>query len=140
MSKLRGTNIAASIVPFDSRDQYNTHDSIYGKGGFREVDTLEDRDQITKQRRRQGMLVYVKSEKKVYQLIDEPTNTYEEFRGASTIIRKDKFSDLPSVGEPDKFYICLDELKTYIWDSEQIQFVCITKDFDYEAILCGNSD
>lgn len=140
MAKLLGTNIAAGIVPFDSRDQYNTHDSIYGKGGFREVNTIEERDSITKQRRRQGMLVYVRSDQKVYQLIDELNNKYEEFRSASTIIRVNKFVDLPSVGQEDKFYICLDELKTYIWDSEKIQFVCITKEFDYDAILCGNSN
>ena len=37
MSDLKGTNIAAPIMPFSSLDTYPTHESIYGKGGYKAV-------------------------------------------------------------------------------------------------------
>lgn len=59
MSELKGTNIAAPIVPFTDEDVYSTHDSIYGKGGYREVSTLSERDMIPIDRLRNGCKVYV---------------------------------------------------------------------------------
>lgn len=61
--------VAGKIAPTDTADQYPTHDSIYGEGGFREVANLTARDAITTQRRREGMMVYVTSNQTTYQLV-----------------------------------------------------------------------
>lgn len=66
MTKLFGTNISASIKPFDSEDIYATHESKYGKGGWREVDTYADLDLIPEARKTIGMAVYVVDEGNVY--------------------------------------------------------------------------
>ncbi len=51
-------------------DTYPTHYDIYGNGGFRSVDLLTDRDNITPLRRKEGMLVYVAETKLFYQLLN----------------------------------------------------------------------
>lgn len=56
---IRGTNIADPIVPFTSDDNYPTHLAKFGKGGFRTVETIEERNSIPLERREPGMLVYV---------------------------------------------------------------------------------
>ena len=66
MAKLQGTILASKIVPTDSLDTYATHDDKYGRGGHRSVDTLEERDNITTPRRKEGMTVYVKENKTKY--------------------------------------------------------------------------
>ena len=70
MSRVPGTNIAASIVPFDTADTYATHDSKYGLGGWREVTSIEERNAITPDRRRIGMAVYVAETDTIYILKD----------------------------------------------------------------------
>lgn len=59
MAELKGTQVAASIVPFTDLDTYATHDAEYGKGGFRSVDTNEKRDAIPAARKVKGMVVRV---------------------------------------------------------------------------------
>lgn len=59
MSKIKGTNVSAPIVPFDSADTFGTHDAQYGIGGYRSVLTVYDRDAIPAERRYQGMRVRV---------------------------------------------------------------------------------
>lgn len=59
MANLKGTNVAALIVPFTDQDPYATHDAKYGKGGFRSVDTIAERDAITTERKTTGMIVHV---------------------------------------------------------------------------------
>ncbi len=66
MSELKGTNIAATIVPYTGDDAYPTHDSRYGLGGYKEVSTLAERDSIPSARLREGCKVYVVSENKEY--------------------------------------------------------------------------
>ena len=68
MAKLQGTILASKIVPTDSLDTYATHDDKYGRGGHRSVDTIVERDEITTERRKEGMTVYVKSTKVKYVL------------------------------------------------------------------------
>ena len=63
MAKLQGTILASKIVPTDSLDTYATHDDKYGRGGHRSVDTIVERDEITQERRKEGMTVYVKDRK-----------------------------------------------------------------------------
>ena len=68
MAALQGTILASKIVPTDSLDEYATHEDKYGRGGHRSVDTLEERDNITIPRRKEGMTVYVKENKTKYVL------------------------------------------------------------------------
>ena len=65
---LKGLNITSTIVPTNSADTFATHDSIYGKGGWREVNTIAERDAIPEDRRREGMVVYVRETFRNYQL------------------------------------------------------------------------
>ena len=75
MTNLRGTNIAAGIVPFTDSDQFASHYARYGQGGWRSVDTLEDLDLIADDRLEKGMAVYVTSEEKVFILTDIDSST-----------------------------------------------------------------
>ena len=52
--ELKGTNIYAPIVPGTDEDKYPTHDSKHGKGGYKEVSTLEERDSLPEERLRVG--------------------------------------------------------------------------------------
>lgn len=59
MAELKGTQVAAIVVPFTDADKYATHDAEYGKGGFRSVSTIDDRDAIPVERKTEGMIVRV---------------------------------------------------------------------------------
>lgn len=75
MSLIPGTNIPGSIAPFDTSDDYGTHNEAFGIGGWRSVDNIVDRDAITSSRRVVGMPVYVRSEDTTYQLVGGITNS-----------------------------------------------------------------
>ena len=74
MAEIKGTNLAAPIVPYTDQDIYATHEAKYGKGGYRTCQDLEERDSIPNPRREEGMMVYV---------IDDPTgiHTYQWLNG-----------------------------------------------------------
>ena len=59
MSNIAGTNIAAEVVPFTTEDQYPTHMALYGKGGWRSVQTIEERDALPATRLEDGATVWV---------------------------------------------------------------------------------
>ena len=44
MADLQGTKVISQIVPPTTEDTLPIHDSIYGKGGWREVATIEERN------------------------------------------------------------------------------------------------
>jgi len=71
MTAIPGTNVASPLAPFDTADEYPTHKAEYGLGGWREVDTIADRDAIPEMRRSVGMVVYVREAEKQYQLKSE---------------------------------------------------------------------
>ena len=73
-TNLQGTNIISMIVPTNHADTYATHDSLYGKGGWREVNTLDERNAIPEERRRIGMVVYVRETFKAYLLKNSLSN------------------------------------------------------------------
>lgn len=75
MAALSGTIVASRIVPSDSLDAYATHDADYGRGGYRSVTDITERDAIPDPRRKVGMKVWVNSESKEYQLIGDITNS-----------------------------------------------------------------
>lgn len=68
IKNLPGVNVTSCIVPCTEKDKYATHDSFYGKGGWREVDTIIERDAIPVERRKVGMAVYVAEKDTIYVL------------------------------------------------------------------------
>ena len=75
VKNLPGVNVTSCIVPCTAEDEYATHDSTYGKGGWREVDTIQERDAIPMERRKIGMAVRVNNENKTY-ILKYSTNNY----------------------------------------------------------------
>ena len=70
MAQIPGSvRVAGFIAPTDSNDTYPVTDSIYGKGGYREVADITARDAITTARRREGLMVYVIASGLVYVLV-----------------------------------------------------------------------
>lgn len=63
MADIKGTNVASKIVPCTTSDNYATHDEEYGRGGYRTVNTVAEMNAISADRRKEGMLVYVKNDK-----------------------------------------------------------------------------
>ena len=68
------TNVGAMIAPTDSADIYGTHNSLWGRGGFREVLNTTARNAIPPLRRVMGMLVYCTADSTTYQLRGDTTN------------------------------------------------------------------
>ena len=62
MKDLKGTNISSPILPFTDIDKYPTHFSEYGKGGYKTVNTIAERDAIPEERLDPGCIVYVAEE------------------------------------------------------------------------------
>lgn len=67
--------VIGSLIPNGTADKYPTHSDTYGKGGFRGVANVAERDGITTARRAEGMLVYSIAENKFYQLKGGIDNT-----------------------------------------------------------------
>jgi hypothetical protein len=81
--------ITGFIAPTDDTDVFASHDDKYGRGGYRSVATLSDRDLITVDRRKEGMLVYVLSDGKIYTLTGGITNAHwTEFSVAGSNIEE----------------------------------------------------
>jgi hypothetical protein len=74
MAILGSVPVTGFVAPTDPSDVYPSHDSYYGKGGYREVLDLIERDSIPEQRRTVGMLVYVQSSDQIYKLSSGITN------------------------------------------------------------------
>ena len=75
MGDLNGTNIMAKIVPFNSKDEYPTHEDIYGCGGHMSVVTISERNSIPRTRRKIGMSVFVLDTGITYRLISNPSGS-----------------------------------------------------------------
>jgi hypothetical protein len=65
---LPGTILAAKITPGNTSVSFATHEDVYGQGGLRTVTTYNDLTNITTERQKEGMLVFVKDENKYYAL------------------------------------------------------------------------
>jgi hypothetical protein len=68
MTQIRGTNVLAPVVPFDTTDTHASHEARYGKGGYRSVADTTERDAIPQLRREAGMLVWVIDTQKAWRL------------------------------------------------------------------------
>jgi len=82
MTDLVGTNVAAPIVPFSTEDTYPTHDSEFGKGGWREVNTETDLLGIPVDRLRDGAAAWVKDVELIYIYSDGSWSVLTEFSAA----------------------------------------------------------
>lgn len=60
------------IAPSDPADPYAVQDSIYGRGGLREVADNAARNAITADRRRAGMLVFTLDSESYWRLLSPP--------------------------------------------------------------------
>jgi hypothetical protein len=74
MAQILGTNVAAPVVPFSTTDVHPSHEAAYGKGGYRSVANITERNAIPTARREAGMLCYVQAEGVIYQLAADLTN------------------------------------------------------------------
>ena len=98
MAKLYGTLVADKIVPTDSQDTFPTHDEEYGLGGFRTVFDLSHRDLISKDRRKEGMLVFCLANQSLYQLIGGVENTnWKKLELGGSKIRRIPFYDTDEI-------------------------------------------
>jgi hypothetical protein len=68
MTQIKGTNVLAPVVPFDTTDTHASHEARYGKGGYRSVADIAERDAIPQLRREAGMLVWVIDTQKAWRL------------------------------------------------------------------------
>jgi len=68
MAELKGTLVASKLVPTDSNDTFAVTDEKYNRGGYRTVDTYAERDEVTAERRKRGMLVHVIESGNIYML------------------------------------------------------------------------
>ena len=83
--ELYGLQITNMIVPCTSEDDYPTHDSKYGLGGWHEVSTLAERNAIPTERRRLGMACFVREDNTLYILRGNLLNTsWQPYIGIST--------------------------------------------------------
>ena len=79
MSNITGTvAVTGMITPGSTDDDFPVIDPKYGIGGYREVADTTERDAIPAPRKREGMLVYVAAEQKVYRLGSD-LETWTEF-------------------------------------------------------------
>lgn len=93
MAAIPGTNVAAMVVPYDDADQFATHNDKYGRGGFRVLDTLAERDAIPELRRKEGMWVKVLGSG-MYELTGGITNAHWQ---AVTLAEPDSGIDLTAL-------------------------------------------
>ena len=83
MASIKGQNVLAPVVPFDTTDSHPSHLALYGKGGYRSVADTTERDGIPQPRREAGMLVLTLSDGKTWKLSAD-LSSWSEFASAST--------------------------------------------------------
>ena len=124
---LKGTIIAAGVVPSTNADTYATHYEEYGQGGYRSVSTPNDRDSISDARKKIGMLVYVVTKQKMYRLdaikgqgADNDIWTEVEAFNQKTVIASpqwwDNNKDNPEIDKTTVYYVpeYTDEVDYYV--------------------------
>ena len=72
MARIPGSvPLTGFIAPNDELDTYHVTDEFYNKGGYRTVNTLAERDAITTDRQKGGMLVFVWEDNTRYRLLED---------------------------------------------------------------------
>lgn len=121
VSIAQGVKMMSNITTNSPDDLYATHVDSLGKGGFMAVPTKLIRDQLSNQRRKIGMLVYVSETDSVYQLIGDITNAnWVDFKLTSTPSPKTmgwqgSFPDHPASPQVNWAYYNTTDFKSYIW-------------------------
>jgi len=64
--------VTGFMGPTDSNDTYAVTDAIYGIDGYRSVSAITARNDISIERRREGMLVYTQNDQNIWQLLPAP--------------------------------------------------------------------
>lgn len=83
------------LTPVDPRDTYPINDPKYQIGGFRDVQTITDRNAISEERRRAGMFCYVVQQNRLYILGSGLTNSdWEIFDVSQNIPSSISFEEL----------------------------------------------
>lgn len=130
-----GVIVTGTLSPTDTNDVYATHDSTYGKGGYREVADLIERNNITPARRSDGMLVYVRSENKIYKLEDGLENSnWTEFDIQASAV---KFDGSASNLSSDNVQDAIEEVRNTVNNVEQTAselHTLSTKQFNYQLL------
>lgn len=113
MTQLKGHNVGGPVVPYTSADVYATHKALYGKGGYRTVATLTERNNIPLDRREMYMLVAVEANRQVYRLIiwsdaaSIPNANWEVFPDLSNLEQVDYDTDISGVRDGSNQYFTL---------------------------------
>jgi len=118
-------------IPATGKATFPTHIAMLGKGGWREVSSLEERDAIVPARREAGMAVYVTENATLY-ILNQDLVSWSEFKaGSSDSIRK------------------ADDMSTFVplFDGEIVQYVGSDESSDeyvtgyfYQATIHDESD
>jgi hypothetical protein len=72
---MKGIKVSDFIRPVSLNDEYPTHIDTFGQGGLHSVNTLEERNNISKQRRKEGMLVFVRENGRFFYLLNGIANS-----------------------------------------------------------------
>jgi hypothetical protein len=112
MTAIPGVRVTGKIVPTDTTDVYAVTDPIYGIDGWRGVADAAERNAITTERRREGMIAYQEDADQIWQLNAAPwvgTDadwTLRSFGGAPAGSDGEmQFNSAGSFGaDPDLFY------------------------------------
>jgi len=84
MALFSGTvKLGGIISPQDTTDQYAVFEDTYGRGGYRVVSGTTERDDITSDRRKLGMMVYVTGTSTAYVLTGATNDDWMEFTTSS---------------------------------------------------------
>lgn len=129
MIELKGTNVAAPIVPFTSDDTYATHEAKYGKGGFRTVADIAERNAIPEARLEEGMLVYVISDESKIHTYQYLNGEWSKSKIGSGVEKVDTIAerDLLNPDEGDLVYVN-SEKKIYIFRDGAWQNLTVDSD------------
>lgn len=121
MSALKGTNVASTIVPFTTEDMYATHDSLYGKGGYKEVATEQERDAIPETRLKEGTKVYVQETKQEFRYVN---GTWELVVYSASDVEPPVINSLDDIADVDVSNATANQVLTYDgekWISSDIE-------------------
>ena len=126
----KSLKISAPITPYSTLDKFPTHLSIFGKGGLKSVENIQERNDIPEERREEGMLVYVKSTQKIFGLLGGIEN--ENWVDAQAIINGPNAGNIyvdlipPDDPSPGTIWLQPEEGNLYyrdIGNNEWIQYV-----------------
>lgn len=119
--ELNGTRVCSTVVPFTADDTYATHDEKYGKGGYRTVNSIEERNSIPYDRRSIGMLVNV-TNVGIYKLATNPNtanttdSNWTAFSNVPVVETTDATGSQITLSEANYVVTDCDSLKNYLFN------------------------